>query len=322
MPPFFFPVYSFTMTDTPTSIVIGTRGSQLATTQTGMVRDSLTEHWQSAVDVRLEIVRTRGDIDRQSLREIGGQGIFTREIERELLAATVDLAVHSLKDLPTQMDADLQLVAIPEREDVRDVLVTTDGVPLADLPDGARVGTGSARRQAQLALQRPDLVFVDLRGNVDTRLRKVHDGQAEAVVLAAAGMRRLGLQDQISEYLDPLTVLPAPGQGALGLQMRSADTQRHPFVAVVDHAPTHAAITAERAFLAGLGGGCRAPIAAWARWEQDRLVVDGFVSRDDGSDAVRVSAQGSAEEAETLGQQLADDVRATGADSLLADIDG
>ncbi|MFP6591466.1 MAG: hydroxymethylbilane synthase [Candidatus Latescibacterota bacterium] len=303
----------------PVPIVIGTRGSQLATTQTEMVRAALEKRWGDAIDVRLEIISTRGDVDQQSLRLIGGQGIFTREIERTVLDGTVDLAVHSLKDLPTETDDDLMLAAIPPREDVRDVLVTRDGGGLEQLPEGARIGTGSARRQSQLAMQRPDLQFLDLRGNVDTRLRKVHDGTADAVVLAAAGLHRLGLQDRISQYLDPLTILPSPGQGALGLQMRADAVEKQRFVAALDDATTHASVTAERSFLAALGGGCRAPIAAWARTADEVLLMDGVVLRTDGTDACRASRTGSLEDADRLGGELGDDIKAKGATAILAD---
>ena len=300
------------------SSVIGTRGSQLATTQSGTVRDALAARWGDAVEVRLEIISTRGDVDRQSLSQIGGQGVFTREIEAALTDGRIDLAVHSLKDLPTEMDAGLTLGAIPEREDVRDVLVTRDGVDLAGLPEGATVGTGSARRQAQLAQLRGDLRFVDLRGNVDTRMRKVTDGEADAVVLAAAGLRRLGLEDRISCFLDPLTVLPAPGQGALGLQLRADDAERRKLVAALDDAATHAAVTAERAFLAGLGGGCRAPIAAWGRPADGALRVDGVVLRPDGTDATRADVTGPVAEAEALGTELAERVKRGGAEAILS----
>jgi hydroxymethylbilane synthase len=309
----------FPSMSSPVPIVIGTRGSQLATTQTEMVRAALEKRWGNAIDVRLEIISTRGDVDQQSLRLIGGQGIFTREIERTVLDGTVDLAVHSLKDLPTETDDDLMLAAIPPREDVRDVLVTRDGGGLEQLPEGARIGTGSARRQSQLAMQRPDLQFLDLRGNVDTRLRKVHDGAADAVVLAAAGLHRLGLQDRISQYLDPLTILPSPGQGALGLQMRADAVEKQRFVAALDDAATHASVTAERSFLAALGGGCRAPIAAWARTADEVLLMDGVVLRTDGTDACRASRTGSLEDADRLGGELGDDIKAKGATAILAD---
>jgi hydroxymethylbilane synthase len=283
------------------------------------VRASLEKRWGDAIDVTLEIIRTRGDVDQQPLRLIGGQGIFTREIERAVLDGTVDLAVHSLKDLPTETDDDLILAAIPPREDVRDVLVTRDGGGLEQLPKGARIGTGSARRQSQLAMQRSDLQFLDLRGNVDTRLRKVHDGAADAVVLAAAGLHRLGLQDRINQYLDPLTILPSPGQGALGLQMRADAVEKQRFVAALDDAETHASVTAERSFLAALGGGCRAPIAAWARTADEVLLMDGVVLRTDGTDACRASRAGSLEDADRLGGELGDDIKAKGASAILAD---
>lgn len=317
--PPFVSVYSPLM---PTPIIIGTRGSQLATTQTGMVQASLQQRWSSAVDVQLQIISTRGDVDRQSLKLIGGQGIFTREIERALLEGAIDLAVHSLKDLPTETDGRLELVAIPAREDVRDVLVSQTGGDIDSLPQGARVGTGSARRQSQLAALRPDLRFVDLRGNVGTRLRKVHDGEADAVVLAAAGLHRLGLNDQISCYLDPMTMLPAPGQGALGLQMRTDADDKHDFVRALDDSWTHAAIVAERAFLASLGGGCRAPIAAWARQQGQLLIIDGIVLRPDGTDACRAQRSGAPADAAQLGSELGDDVKAAGAAAIVADYSG
>lgn len=302
-----------------TKILIGTRGSQLATTQSGMVRDHLAAHWQQEIDVQLEIISTRGDVDRQSLSQIGGQGVFTREIERALLAGQVQLAVHSLKDLPTEMDERLRLSAIPTREDTRDVLVTADGGGLEQLPDGARVGTGSTRRQAQLLALRADLRFSDLRGNVDTRLRKVSEGELDAVVLAAAGLHRLGYSDRISAYLDPMQVLPAPGQGALGLQTLVSDTESHRIVAALDHDETHAGVTAERAFLASLGGGCRAPIAAWGRMSGDKLQIDGTVLSADGTTACHGVVSGSPAEAADLGVQLGDKLKAEGAASLLAD---
>ena len=301
------------------TILIGTRGSQLATTQSGMMRDQLAAHWGDAIDVRLEIISTKGDVNQQSLSQIGGQGVFTREIERALLDARVQLAVHSLKDLPTEMDPRLQLSAIPVREDTRDVLVTANGGGLEDLPDGARVGTGSTRRQAQLLALRPDLQFADLRGNVDTRLSKVTEGDLDAVVLAAAGLHRLGHGDKISAYLDSLLMLPAPGQGALGLQTLITDTDAHHHVQALDDAATHAGVTAERAFLASLGGGCRAPIAAWGRMNGAQLQLDGTVLSADGSQVCRAVVSGAPEEADDLGRRLGEQLKAEGAAALLAD---
>ena len=297
-------------------LVIGTRGSQLARRQAGLVRDALASRFgDQPTEVR--VVRTQGDVDRRSLAQIGGQGVFTAELERALLDGRVDLAVHSLKDLPTTMDPRLRLAAVPEREDVRDVLVSRGGAGLQDLPEGAAVATGSSRRRAQLAAARPDLTFVDLRGNVDTRLARVAAGKIDAVVLAAAGLRRLGREQEISCFLDPLTVLPSPGQGALGLQMR-ADDGRAGLVAALGHPPTLAAVTAERAFLAGLGGGCGTPIAAWGRFEDGQLRVDGAVLSRDGRDATRDSVRGPLEAADQLGADLAERVKAAGGQAILS----
>jgi hydroxymethylbilane synthase len=302
-----------------TEFLIGTRGSQLATTQSGMVRDQLAAHWQNEIDPRLEIISTKGDVDSTSLSQIGGQGVFTREIERALLDSRVQLAVHSLKDLPTDMDERLQLSAIPVREDIRDVLVTADGGGLDQLPDGARIGTGSSRRQAQLLAIRPDLQFADLRGNVDTRLGKVTHGELDAVVLAAAGLHRLGHGDRISCYLDPNQILPAPGQGALGLQTLKSDSVAHRLLSALNDPATHTSVTAERAFLASLGGGCRAPIAAWARMEGEQLRLDGAVLSLDGATVCRGTLAGNSEDATRLGAQLGEQLKAEGALALMAD---
>ena len=299
------------------ALVIGTRGSPLAMRQAGLVREALAGRFGDELPAEVRVVRTRGDVDRRSLSQIGGQGVFTAELERALLDGRVDLAVHSLKDLPTTMDPRLRLAAIPEREDVRDILVSRGGAGLQDLPEGASVATGSARRRAQLAAARPDLAFVDLRGNVDTRLAKVAAGEVDAVVLAAAGLRRLGREQEISCHLDPLTVLPAPGQGALGLQMR-ADDDRAGLVAALSHPPTLAAVTAERAVLAGLGGGCGTPIGAWGRSEDGGLRVDGAVLSPDGRDSTRDSVRGPLEAAERLGADLAGRVKAGGGQAILS----
>ncbi|MEE2657688.1 MAG: hydroxymethylbilane synthase [Candidatus Latescibacterota bacterium] len=298
-------------------LTIGTRGSQLATTQSGVVKQQLDELHPQDLEVRIEVIRTTGDVDRQSLSVIGGQGIFTREIEHALLDKRVDLAVHSLKDLPTEVDKRLQLVAAPPREDVRDVLVSREDLTLCELPEGAAVATGSCRRQAQLKHLRPDLRFIDLRGNVDTRIRKVTEGEVDAVVLAAAGLHRLGRQLDISEYLDPLSVMPAPGQACLGLQMRRDDV-RHHFVRRLDCPDTAASVTAERAFLQALGGGCRAPIAAWARTDDEgELRVDGVVLHPDTDEAVHDQMCSPLENAAELGCALAESLRRQGAAAIL-----
>lgn len=311
------PAYIRGMASDASPLVIGTRGSPLAMRQAGLVRDALAERFADELPTRVQVVRTQGDVDRRSLSQIGGQGVFTAGLERALLGGRVDLAVHSLKDLPTVMEPRLRLAAVPAREDVRDVLVSRGGSGLEDLPQGASVATGSARRRAQLSAVRPDLTFVDLRGNVDTRLAKVAAGEVDAVALAAAGLRRLGREEEISCFLDPLTVLPAPGQAALGLQMR-ADDGRAALVAALSHPPTLAAVTAERAFLAGLGGGCGTPIAAWGRPDSGGLRVDGAVLSPDGRDSTRASVRGPLEAAERLGADLAERVKATGGRAILS----
>ena len=299
------------------SLVIGTRGSKLAMAQATYVRKQLMR-LHAELDVELEVIRTAGDASRASLIEIGGQGVFTAEIERALLDGRVDLAVHSLKDLPTDIHPDLELVATPPREDVRDVLVTRDNVSFEELPVGSVLGTGSNRRVAQLAALRSDLRFADIRGNVETRLAKVRDGEVDGVVLAAAGLHRLSLRDEISSYIDTAQMLPAPGQGALGLQMRRRDAPRIPLVRALNDEPTWAGVTAERALLGALGGGCRAPIAAWGRQVDDEvLCIDGVVAMPDGSCLHRSSLRGDPAAAGDLGVELADKLRSLGADAVL-----
>jgi hydroxymethylbilane synthase len=297
------------------TLTIGSRGSKLALTQSHMVRDLLQKR-HADLKIKLEIIQTTGDTTPGSLRNFGGQGVFTGEIERALLDGRIDLAVHSLKDLPTQFHADLMLVAAPLREDVRDVLITRQGCGLNALPANTRLGTGSLRRQAQLLALRPDLRFADIRGNLDTRISKVKEGQYDGIVLAAAGLHRLGWTEQISAYLETRQVLPAVGQAALGLQMRRQDPNAS-FVEAINHGPTFAAITAERSLLAHLGGGCQAPIAAWARQREGQIDLDGLVAHPDGTKLLRAWASAPPEQAEHLGAALADDLRGQGADAIL-----
>jgi hydroxymethylbilane synthase len=309
------------MPDRTDTFVIGTRGSRLATTQSGLVRDLLADlHAGDGLEVTLETIRTSGDVNRASLSEIGGQGVFTAEIERALLDGRIDLAVHSLKDLPTRTHEDLELVATPERADVRDVLVTREPVSgVEGLANGALLGTGSSRRMAQLAAVRPDLRFADIRGNVDTRLARVKGGDLDGVVLAAAGLHRLSRQDEISAYIDAEHMLPAPGQGALGLQMRRGDA-RQSLVEPLNHAATWAGVEAERSFLDALGGGCRAPIAAWGRLEGPDLHLEGAVAMPDGSRLCRAARRGDPSTAAALGSDLAAELRRQGAENILAQI--
>ncbi len=241
---------------------LGTRGSRLALRQTEIVLDALrAKHSQTHFQVRT--IRTAGDKSRASLSEIGGRGVFVIELERALIAGEIDIAVHSLKDLPANETSGLTIAATYEREDARDVLISREGLTLDRLPAGATIGTGSPRRAAQVIAARPDLRIADIRGNVDTRLRKVEHGEYDATVLAAAGLSRLGWLDRATQVFETEQMLPAVGQGALAVQTRADDTSAIAAVSALDHAATRAAVTAERAFERRLGGGCHAAIAAY-----------------------------------------------------------
>ena len=301
---------------TPETLRIGTRGSQLALTQTHQMRDRLHDLHGEALGVEVEIIRTTGDANQGSLAEIGGEGVFTVELERALLDGRVDIAVHSLKDLPTQLHPELELVAAPQRVDVRDALITSGASTVEALPEGACLGSGSLRRQCQLLALRPDLRFEAIRGNVDTRIAKVREGVVDGVVLAAAGLHRLGLEQEISCYLDTSQMLPAPGQASLGLEMRR-DHAGLALVTPLNHAPTMASVTAERSFLEALGGGCRAPIAAWGRVLSGELYLDGRVGSPDGAVLLHDSVTGSPDDARECGVRLAEQLVQSGARSLL-----
>lgn len=302
-------------------LTIGTRGSALALAQTELVRRALLAA-QPGLEVAVRTITTRGDVvlDRP-LAAIGGKGLFVVEIEAALRRGEIDLAVHSAKDLPARLPADLLLAAFPERADPRDALVTRSGARLAELPPGARVGTSSLRRACQLRRLRPDLVYLELRGNVDTRLRKLRAGQYDAIVLAAAGLARLGRLDEATEILDPADVLPAPGQGALALETRADDPATRRLVAPLDHGPTRLAVTAERAFLARIEAGCDVPVAAWARQEGEALALSGLIGARDGRTVRaerRLAGAASERAAAALGADLADDLLRAGGAELLA----
>ncbi len=295
---------------------IGSRGSALALWQAEFVRDWLAR----VAGARAEIVtiRTAGDHFQQgSVAAIGQKGVFIKEIEDALLAGSVDLAVHSLKDVPTEIPPGLILAAIPERNDPRDCLVSRSGAGLAALPRGARVGTSSLRRQAQLRRARPDVEVRELRGNVDTRLRRVEEGTLDAAVLAYAGLRRLKFDARVSEILSPEVMLPAVGQGALAVETRVDDRETRDCLAAFEHAETRAAATAERAVLAALEGGCQVPLGAWGRVEDGRLLLDACVCAVDGSEVVRDRAGGAITGPEVLGRALGEKLLAAGADRLL-----
>lgn len=295
------------------TLTIGSRGSQLALWQAHHVAARLE---QLGTATRIQIIKTTGDhLQTASLVQAGGKGLFTKEIEDALLAGNIDLAVHSLKDLPTEMPAGLSLAAIPEREDPRDAMV---GLPLAALPEGARVGTSSGRRAAQLRLLRPGLCIEPVRGNVDTRIRKLKEGQYQAIVLAAAGLVRLGLRSEIAEILSPDQVCPAPGQGALAIQTRLANAAEE-LCGELNHQATHQAVTCERAALAALGGGCQLPIGAFAHIMDGMLHLTAIVISPDGRYHLKSQAAGPSSRPEALGQTVADDLLDRGAARILAE---
>ena len=297
---------------------VGTRGSALALAQTRQVVAALRA---AGVDVAVEevVIRTTGDRSAASLRQIGGQGAFTRELEAALMDGRIDVAVHSLKDLPSTLPDGLALAATPPRADPRDVLVSSFGGGLASLPAGARVGTGSLRRRAQLLALRPDVTVADIRGNVDTRLRKLEEGQYDAILLAAAGLWRLGRHHLVERHALPLELmLPAPAQGILGLECRADDRDVIAWLRAVNDPATFAAATAERAVLRRLGAGCRLPVAAYARVTGDRLTLHARVLGFDGSPVIEVVLNGVPEEAETLGAAAAERLLDRGAADLLA----
>lgn len=301
------------------TIRIATRGSLLARTQSGHVAEALRE--VSGRDVELVHVRTHGDADQTTpLASFGGVGVFVTAVRDAVLRGEADVAVHSLKDLPTQPAAGLEIAAIPVRQDPRDVLVARDGRTLDTLPQGARVGTGSPRRAAQLLALRPDLDVVALRGNVDTRVRAVTEGDLDAVVLARAGLARLDRLDVVTQEIGVDLMLPAPAQGALAVECRDADVVVLDALRRLDDAPTRAAVTAERALLAELEAGCSAPVGAYATvsgsGEELLVHLTGIVVSLDGATQVRNSVTGTAGDAEAVGRQLARDLLAAGAPGL------
>jgi hydroxymethylbilane synthase len=303
-------------------IVIGSRGSKLALWQSEWVKARL-EALDPRVGVRIEIFKTQGDARTDvPLSAIGGQGAFTKELEVALLDRRVDVAVHSLKDLPTVTPEGLSITATPEREDPRDALVLRAGSAvqadsLKGLAEGAVVGTSSLRRIAQLRHLRPDVQIKDVRGNVDTRLRKLDAGEYDALILASAGLRRLGLGGRVSAAIGQEEMLSAVGQGSLGVETRADDAETNALVARLDDPRTRAAVTAERALLRSLGGGCQVPIAAHATVEGGRLKLDGLVAALDGSRVLRESLEGDAGEAERAGEGLAAKLLDRGAGELL-----
>jgi hydroxymethylbilane synthase len=312
--------------DVKTHLIIGSRSSKLALWQAGWVKARLAE-LHPRVEVSIEIIKTSGDVLKHApLSVIGGKGVFTKELEEALLGGRIDLAVHSLKDLPTLLPPGLVIAAITAREDARDALVLRDGLTwpqpsIKSLPEGAVVGTSSPRRLAQLKHLRPDVVVKELRGNVDTRLKKLDAGEYGAVILASAGLLRLGLQHRISAPLEIEEMLPAVGQGALGLETRDDDAELLSLLAPLEDLNTRAACMAERALLRSLGGGCQLPIAAHAVVSGNGgVLLDALVAAVTGETIIRDSLEGSIQNAEQVGEELAACLLKGGAKSLLAGI--
>jgi hydroxymethylbilane synthase len=303
-----------------TTLTIGSRRSPLAQVQTNLVRDMLLASWPG-LTVEITFIDTQGDLNRHDpLPAIGGKGLFTAELEAALRERRIDLAVHSLKDLPVEDSPGLTVMAIPQRAATQDMLISHRASRIEELPPGAVVGTSSLRRAAQLLVQRPDLQIKDIRGNVDTRLRKLDDPAYgyEAILLAQAGLSRLGHTDLPHAHPIPSTImLPAPGQGALGIQARTDDPAIGRYLQTLDHAPTRAAVTAERAFLAALGGGCSVPVAALGTITEGQLALQALVATPDGWQVIRVTGSDSLDAAQALGQRLATEALRQGARELL-----
>jgi hydroxymethylbilane synthase len=298
-------------------VVIGTRGSRLALWQAEWVRAALAQRFPGA-GFELAIIKTEGDkILDVPLAKVGGKGLFVKEIEEALLHGRADLAVHSMKDMPSEIPAALAIGAVPEREIPADVLISRSGLLLKELPAGGVVGTSSLRRAAQLRHLRPDLEVVPLRGNVETRLRKLDTERLAAVVLAAAGVKRLGLEHRVSEYLDPEAMLPAVGQGALCIEIREGDARIGPMVAALEDPATRTVVSGERAFLKRLQGGCQVPIAGHGRLDGAQFTLTGLVADLDGRTVIKHRLSGPAAAAERIGIELAETLLGRGADAIL-----
>ena len=303
-------------------VVIATRGSQLALWQAEHIKSRLMAQYEG-LEVELLILKTKGDIILDvPLAKVGGKGLFVKEIEEALLAGTADLAVHSMKDVPMVLPEGLTLGAVPEREICTDLFLSEKYASLEELPQGAKLGTSSLRRQSQSLALRPDLEVAMLRGNVETRLRKMKEGQYDAIIRARAGVKRLGLGATLQQDLTPPSFLPAVGQGALGIEIRDDRPEMRELVAFLDHMPTRLCVTAERAFLRRLDGGCQVPIAAHAVLDGEELVLEALVADPLGKvvfrDTVRCAA--TLEEADAAGQKLAEKLLADGADKILAEL--
>jgi len=299
-------------------IVIGTRGSQLALWQANWVKAEL-ERLHEGVSCELLIIKTKGDkILDVPLAKVGGKGLFVKEIEEALLDGRIDLAVHSMKDMPAHLPEGLKIGAIPEREDPRDALISKNGLTFEDLPKGARVGTSSLRRSAQLLAKRPDLQIETLRGNIDTRLKKVLEGNMDAIILAAAGLKRLGLGEHITECLAPELMLPAVGQGALCIESRENDDRIDAALSPLNHMPTRTTVLAERAFLNTLEGSCQIPVGAFAETDGETITIRGLVAEIDGTRILMEKDTAENAQGEALGITVAERLKEAGAAEILS----
>ena len=299
------------------NIVIGSRGSQLALWQANWVKSEL-ERLHDNVDIDIRIIATSGDIIQDvPLAKIGGKGLFVKEIEEALLANEIDLAVHSMKDVPMELPTELGISVITKRENPLDALISKNGEKLADLPQGATIGTSSLRRSSQLLKYRDDFKIHPLRGNVDTRLRKVEEGKYDAILLASAGLNRLGWANRITEEISHDILLPAMGQGALGIETRLDDTKIYDFISTLNHEQTHYAVSAERSMVGRLDGGCQVPIGAYARVEKGLITLKGLVASLDGEVIYKLENVGPVDDAINIGQELGSKLLKMGANEIL-----
>ena len=303
-------------------IKIGTRASLLAVTQSTWVKEQI-EKQHPGTTVELVKITTKGDkILDVPLAKVGGKGLFVKEIEDALLDGRADLAVHSMKDVPTDLPEELHLAIVTERENPKDAFISNKFGGVLELPQGATVGTSSLRRKSQLACLRPDLVIEDLRGNLDTRLRKLDEGQYDAIILAAAGLNRLGMSDRITSLFSPTQMLPAIGQGALGLELRRDDAELLEGIFFLNHAVTATAVTAERSFLLRLEGGCQVPIGAYATADEKQVILTGLIASVDGKEILKEEVSGPAENAAELGNGLAEKLLGMGGRQILDEVYG
>ena len=301
-------------------IIIGSRGSTLALSQAEWVKKQILNRFPDA-EISVIVIKTSADRDTStSIRGGSATGVFVKEIEEALLSEKVDIAVHSMKDVPTRVPEGLKIAAVPEREDARDAFIAKGPPSLAELPHGSVIGTGSVRRQAQILALRPDLRVLDIRGNVETRLQKLQDGAYDAIILACAGLSRIGLQDRITARLDFRQMLPAPGQGALAIEIRRNDPRIEAVAATLNHSPASTAVFAERTFLQQMGGGCNIPVAAHARFRQGMLEIEGLVASLDGTKTIRESVCEDPQTAQEAAVVLADKILARGGRAILEEL--